>query len=185
MQIHFKFIMTNSILVCLLFTLIGLTASIDNDSVIKLNVYPNYGFVAENIEIRCQISAPSDYDHIYLLVKTDNVRPSGILLMVDNTVNQCRINKAQFITVHICNSTLILIHINHVVLNDTLHTIQYECNQGEESALSSYQLLKEQPAQYYDMKSTNSSSSLTHTLLLLLLLSILLITRLTTTYEFR
>jgi hypothetical protein len=133
--------MMHSILVCLLFIFINLTVSINDKSIVQLSVYPNYGFSTENIEVRCQITEPSIYNNIYLSVKTDNVKPSGILLMVDNTINQCRINKEKFIHVNICNSTLILIHINHVILNDSLHTIDYQCSQGEVYAVSSYKIL--------------------------------------------
>jgi hypothetical protein len=133
--------MMHSILVCLLFIFINLTVSINDKSIVQLSVYPNYGFSTENIEVRCQITEPSIYNNIYLSVKTDNVKPSGILLMVDNTINQCRINKENFIHVNICNSTLILIHINHVILNDSLHTIDYQCSQGEVYSVSSYKIL--------------------------------------------
>jgi hypothetical protein len=104
-------------------------------------VYPNFGFSTENIELRCQIIEASRYDNVYLIVKTDYVKPSGILLMVDNTANQCRINKEKFIHVHICNSSLILIQVNHVLLNDSLHTIDYVCNQGEDNVHTSYRIL--------------------------------------------
>jgi hypothetical protein len=129
------------ILVCLLFNFIHITNSIDDNSILQLSVYPHYGFSTENIEIRCQILQASRYDNVYLFVKTDYVKPSGILLMVDNTMNQCRINKEKYIHVHTCNSSMILIHVNHVVLNDSLHTIDYACNQGEVNVYSSYRII--------------------------------------------
>lgn len=64
--------------------------------------------------------------------------------MVDDTVNQCRINenKEKYIHVHSCNSSLILIRINHQILNDSLHTIDYACSQGGDiSVFKSYRIL--------------------------------------------
>jgi len=63
--------------------------------------------------------------------------------MVDDTVNQCRINenKEKYIHVYSCNSSLILIHINHQVLNDSFHTIDYACSQGEVDVFTSYRIL--------------------------------------------
>jgi hypothetical protein len=63
--------------------------------------------------------------------------------MVDDTVNQCRINenKEKYIHVHSCNSSLIHININHQILNDSLHTIDYACSQGEVNVFSSYRIL--------------------------------------------
>ncbi|UJR10641.1 hypothetical protein I4U23_014836 [Adineta vaga] len=169
--------------ICLLCTFIKLTVSNNEDPSIQLYVHPEHGFLTENIEVRCQIKTPSIYENIYLSVKTDNVKPSGILLMVDNRVNQCRINKEKFIHITVCNSTLIIIHIDHTILNDTLNTIDYSCSQGDDHVVNSYRILRQQPVQYKDMKSDNSSSTLTQTLSLILFL--LLITRLTTTEDVR
>ena len=121
---------------------IDLTVAINADSLIQLYVRPKHGFTTENIEVRCHVTTPSIYENIYLSVRTDNVKPSGILLMVDNTVNQCRINKEKFMQVSVCNSTLIVVHINHIVLNDTLRTIEYSCSQGDDHAYSSYRILR-------------------------------------------
>ncbi|CAF3372856.1 unnamed protein product [Rotaria sp. Silwood1] len=108
-----------------LFTFIDRTVSNHDSPIIQLSVYPNYGFSPENIEVRCQIIEPSKYDNIYLSVKTDYIKPSGIILMVDNTINRCRTNKQEYLSVNICNSSLILIYINHTILNDTLEKIDY------------------------------------------------------------
>jgi hypothetical protein len=175
-----------SVLVGLLFGLIDRTVSINDNSNLQLSIHPNSGYSTESIEIRCHIIEPSVYDNIYLFVKTDNVKPSGILLMADTTVSECRINenKRKYIQVNFCNASLILINVNHEIINDSLHTIEYACSQGEGNALSSFRILskksmdystkvniiylEEQTARYYDQKSSNSSSILTHTLLLLL-----------------
>jgi hypothetical protein len=131
-----------SLLVCLLWTLIDLTVSTNADPVVRLHVHPTHGFSTDNIEVRCQITTPSVYDNIYLSVRTDNVRPAGILLMVDNMINQCRINKEKFLHVTVCNSSLIIVQVNHVVLNNTVHTIDYSCSQGDEQVVSSYRILR-------------------------------------------
>ncbi|CAF2522114.1 unnamed protein product [Rotaria sp. Silwood2] len=127
--------------VCFVFICIDRTVSIHDSPILQLSVYPNYGFLPENIEVRCEIIEPSKYDNIYLSVKTDYVKPSGIILMVDNTINRCRTNKKEYINVNICNSSLILIYINHTILNDTLEKIDYVCSQGGVNALSSYRIL--------------------------------------------
>lgn len=112
-----------------------------------MSVYPSSGVSLDNIEIRCQMTlsssstpSPSNYDNAYLSVRTDYVRPSGILLMVDHYSNNCRINRAQYLHVDVCNRTLILIRINHTILNDTLHKIDYWCNKGEIDAFTSYRI---------------------------------------------
>jgi hypothetical protein len=66
--------------------------------------------------------------------------------MADGVVDQCRINenKEKHIHVHSCNSSLILIHINHQVINDSLDTIDYACSQGEIAVLSSYRILSKE-----------------------------------------
>ncbi|CAM4756574.1 unnamed protein product [Rotaria magnacalcarata] len=130
---------------------IARTVTTYDNTIIQLSVYPNHGFSPENIEVRCQITEPSIYNNIYLSVQTDNVKPSGIILMVDHTINRCRTNKKQYINVKICNSSLILVHINHIILNDTLQRIDYVCSQGEVDAISSYRILREQVARYSDL----------------------------------
>lgn len=118
-------------------------ANNDANSYLQLDVYPNSGYSVENIGIRCEILKPSIYDNVYLSVKSDYVKPSGILIMVDDTVNQCRINeiKEQYIDIHSCNSSLILIHIRHQILNDSVHTINYACSQGDIIVYKSYRIL--------------------------------------------
>ncbi|CAM4904352.1 unnamed protein product [Rotaria socialis] len=138
--------------ICFVLMFIARTVITYDNTIIQLSVYPNHGFSPEKIEVRCQITEPSNYNNIYLSVQTDNVKPSGIILMVDNTINRCRTNKKQYINVNICNSSLILVHINHIILNDTLERIDYVCSQGEVDAISSYRLLKEQVARYSDFK---------------------------------
>ncbi|CAF1196056.1 unnamed protein product [Rotaria sordida] len=169
--------------ICFLLIFIDRTVSIRDSPIIQLSVYPSYGFLPENVEIRCQIIDPSVYDNIYLSVKTDYIKPSGIILMVDNTINRCRTNKEEYINVNICNSSLIHIYINHTILNDTLEKIDYECSQGGVNAISSYQILKDPTARYYDLNFKNSSSILIHTLFLLLFA--LLFARITTIEELR
>jgi hypothetical protein len=61
--------------------------------------------------------------------------------MVDTTINKCRIDKIKSVRSEVCNSTLILIHINHTILNDTIHTIDYSCSRGEIHAVSSYRII--------------------------------------------
>lgn len=60
--------------------------------------------------------------------------------MYDNTRHQCLTNKRESIMVDTCNSSLILIRINHTILNDTLQKIDYVCRQGEVYAISSYRI---------------------------------------------
>ena len=114
------------------------------DSMPRLSIYPNSGISTENIEVQCEISrstlSNSRSENIYISVKTDHVKPSGILLMFDDKTNQCRSNR-EVIYIDICNSTLILIRINHTILNDTLKTIDYSCTQGITSATNSYRII--------------------------------------------
>ncbi|CAF1496440.1 unnamed protein product [Rotaria magnacalcarata] len=158
--------------ICFVLMFIARTVTTYDNTIIQLSVYPNHGFSPENIEVRCQITEPSIYNNIYLSVQTDNVKPSGIILMVDHTINRCRTNKKQYINVKICNSSLILVHINHIILNDTLQRIDYVCSQGEVDAISSYRILREQVARYSDLSNNknlnNLSSTLEHTFFLLL-----------------
>lgn len=179
------------ILVFVLLFFVDLSTSNHHDSTLQLSVHPNYGYVPENIEVRCQISKLSKYHNIYLSVKSDHVKPSGIILMVDTTVNSYRTNKVHNIDFIVCNSSLILIHINHTILHESVQRIDYECRQGDEYSLNSFRILskksinirriktkintfflflsEEQTAHYYDSKSNNSSSSLMHTSFLLVL----------------
>jgi hypothetical protein len=188
-------------LVCLLFTFIDLVLlktdssnGLTNETPpnLRLSVYPNAGISTENIEIRCDISQPLSIsplsslksDNIYLSVKTDNVKPSGIVLMFEDDNDQCHTNRGRDIDIDVCNASLILIHINHTVLNETLQKIDYLCSKGSATANSSYEIiskdfvlpftkkkfyfyLEDQSARYYD-PIYNSSSPLTYTLFLLL-----------------
>lgn len=115
--------------------------------IVQLSVYPSSGVSLDNIQVRCQMTlssssspSPSNYDNAYLSVRTDNVRPSGILLMVDHYSNQCRINRAKYLHVDVCNRSLVLVRINHTLLNDSLHTIDYWCNKGDVDAFTSYRI---------------------------------------------
>jgi hypothetical protein len=76
-------------------------------------------------------------------VKTDNVKPSGILLMFDDTNDRCEINREKHVHIDVCNATLILIRMNHTVLNETLDKIDYSCTKGSAQAISSYRILSE------------------------------------------
>lgn len=162
---------------------------------------PSSGYTTENIDIHCHIRQPSIYDNVYLSVLTDNVKPSGILIMVDDTMNDCRKieNKEKYFRILTCNSTLIHLNINHEIINDSLHTIEYRCTQGDSNVFNTYRILSKismtnncrdlsffilgrQMAHYYDKKSTSSSRLLTPGFtLLLLILSVLRLTN----HEFR
>ena len=127
-----------------LFFLIHCTIALDDTSKLRLTIYPNSGYSVENIEIRCEIFEPSIYENVYLSVRTDNVKPSGILLMADPSGYDCRINenKRKHIHVHICNSSMILINVNHEIINDSLGTIEYACSQGENDVFNSYHITR-------------------------------------------
>jgi len=157
--------------------------STNESPVVQLSVSPNAGISSDNIEVRCEISQPitmsplssSKLDNIYLSVKTDSVKPSGILLMFDDSSDRCRINREN-VQVDVCNASLILIRIKHTILNETLQRIDYSCSKGTNYAFSSYQIIKDQSARYFDPR-YNSSSLLTHTYFLLLFVLFLTIIR--------
>jgi len=115
---------------------------------VKLSVYPNAGTSTDTIEVRCEIFPPSTIsplssfksDNIYLSVKSDSVKPSGILLKFDDSIDKCEINKEN-LRVDVCNASLIIIHINHVILNETLQTIDYSCYKGKTYVSSSYRII--------------------------------------------
>ncbi|CAF3381311.1 unnamed protein product [Rotaria sp. Silwood1] len=169
--------------VCLLLTVIDLVLSkteLSNRStnespILQLSVYPNAGTASEKIKVRCEISQPtsisplssSKFDNVFLSVKTDHVKPSGILLMFDDTADGCRSNRDN-IDIDVCNASLILIHISHTILNETLEKIDYACAKGSTEVMSSYSI-RNQSARYYD-PTYNSSSCLTHTYFLLLVI---------------
>ncbi|UJR35188.1 hypothetical protein I4U23_027955 [Adineta vaga] len=133
---------------------------------VELSVFPNAGISTENIQVRCQIIQPisksplasSKFDNVYLSVKTDNVKPSGIFLMFDDSSDGCRINREN-VRVDVCNASLLLVHINHTILNETLQKIDYSCSKGNTYAYSSYRIIKDQSARYYD-PTYNSSTSI-------------------------
>lgn len=131
-------------LLVVLFFLIHCTSALEDNPKLRLTLYPHSGYSADNIEIRCEIFEPSIYDNVFLSVRTDNVKPSGILLMADPSGYDCRINdnKRKHIQVHICNSSMILINVNHEILNDSLHTIEYACSQGENHVYSTYRIAR-------------------------------------------
>ncbi|CAF0914128.1 unnamed protein product [Rotaria sordida] len=190
--------------VCLLITFINLVLSqtdLSNHSTnesptLQLSVYPNAGTATEKIEVRCEISQPTSvsplsslkFENVFLSVKTDHVKPSGILLMFDDTTDGCRTNREN-IHVDSCNASLILIHISHTIVNETLEKIDYACVKGSTEVISSYQIRKDQYARYYDptysssSSSSSSSSCLSYTFFLLLF--VLFITRITTTTKFK
>jgi hypothetical protein len=130
--------------------LVLLKSDSSNRPTVQLSVYPNAGISTDNIEVRCEISPPltisplssSKFDNIYLSVKTDSVKPSGILLMFDDSSDGCRRNREN-VQVDVCNASLILIHINHTVLNETLQNIDYSCSKGTTYASSSYRIISE------------------------------------------
>lgn len=126
--------------VVLLFLFINQIHAFEDNSKLRLTIHPQAGYSVENIEIRCEIFEPSVYDNVYLYVKTDNVKPAGILLMADPLGYDCRINdnKRKHIQIHICNSSMILINVNHEIIDDSLRKIEYACNQGDNSVFNSY-----------------------------------------------
>ncbi|CAF1419290.1 unnamed protein product [Adineta steineri] len=171
-------------LICLLFTSIAIVLgtsdlskrAINENPIVELSVYPNAGVSTENIQVRCQITqlslmksplSSSKFDNVYLSVKTDTVKPSGIVLMFDDSSDGCRLNREN-IRIDVCNASLILIHINHTILNETLQKIDYSCSKGTTYAYSSYRIIKDQSARYYD-PTYNSSSTLTANTYFLLL----------------
>ena len=121
--------------------------SMNDQPVLQLSVHPTHGLSTKNIEIRCRItpslsnpSAASNFENVYVSVKSDNVKPSGILLMVDNYANECRINREKSLHIIICNRTHVLIRVNHTILNHTRHTIDYACTKGDIIARATYRI---------------------------------------------
>lgn len=123
--------------------------SLNQNPSIQLTVSPNSGYSADNIEIRCEISPPtiisslssSKFDNVYLSVKTDNVKPSGILLMFHDSADRCQINREN-VEIDVCNSSLIIAHVKHTILNETLQKIDYSCSKGSTYAYASYKLTR-------------------------------------------
>lgn len=139
-------------LVYVLFILINLVSSntdlsTDNPTV-KLSVSPTSGYSAENIEIRCEISpslivsslSTAKFDNVYMSVKTDSVKPSGIILKFDDSTDRCHVNREN-VDIVSCNATLIRIRITHTILNETLQNIDYSCSKGSVYANGSYRLM--------------------------------------------
>ena len=170
---------------------------INESPLVHLSVFPNAGHSTENIEVRCEITPPSlisplalsKFDNIYLSVKTDSVRPSGILLKFDDSTDRCTEISGKKFQVDVCNATLIVIRINHSIVNDTLQKIDYVCSKGTTYVQSSYKIiskknilfsndsidvyLEDHSARYYDPM-YNSSLSLTHTYLFVLFIAALI-----------
>jgi len=151
-------------LVGLLFTLMDLVLlksdlsnrSTNESPTVQLSVYPNAGISADNVEVRCEIFprsttsslSSSKFDNIYLSVKTDSVKPSGILLMFDDGSDGCAKNREN-LYIDVCNASLILIHINHTILNETLQKIDYSCKKGTTYASSSYRIISKAYSIFY------------------------------------
>lgn len=122
----------------------------NSDSPIQLFVNPNAGYSTDNIEVQCQLTpsslisplSASKFDNIYLSVKTDSVRPSGILLQFDDSTDRCQVIPEKKFHIEICNATLIRIHISHTVINETLQTIGYVCSKGNIYVSNSYRILR-------------------------------------------
>ena len=161
--------------------------------IVELSVIPNAGYSTDNLEVRCEITPPSSisplasskFDNIYLSVKTDSVRPSGILLQFDDSTDRCQGIPEKKFHIDVCNATLIQIHISHTIVNETLEKIDYVCSKGSTYVSSSYRILSKQrispinlfifsfsedrSARFYDPTS-NSCSSLCPSLLIFLLI---------------
>jgi hypothetical protein len=154
-------------LVFLLFTFMDLVLlksdpsnhSTNESPVVQLSVYPNAGTSTDNIEVRCEIFplstisplSSSKFDNIYLSVKTDNVKPSGILLMFDDGSDGCRINR-EHVHVDVCNASLIIAHIKHTILNETLQNIDYSCSKGNTYVTTSYRIISKKIFDFFCLK---------------------------------
>jgi len=121
---------------------------VNESPIVQLSVSPNAGYSTENIEVRCEITPPlitsslssSKFDNIYLSVKTDSVKPSGILLQFDDSTDRCQVIPEKKFQIDICNASLILIHITHTIVNETLQKIDYVCSKGNTYVYSSYRI---------------------------------------------
>lgn len=117
---------------------------------VDLSVHPSSGVSTENIELNCHIAPASSvspltsstFDNVYLSVKTDDVKPSGILLMFDDRNDQCEKNRIRDVHIDVCNATLIRVRLNHTILNETLQKIDYSCIKGSARAISSYRITR-------------------------------------------
>lgn len=114
-------------------------------SAIDLSISPRSGAVPENIVIRCEIPpvSPSNLnklENVYLSVKTDDVKPSGIVLMFDDGQDRCEKMPNKIVQIDVCNSTLILVRMSHTVLNQTVEKIEYSCSKGLAQAIRSYRI---------------------------------------------
>ena len=119
------------------------------NSTVHLSIHPKSGVTAENIELHCHLHPSSSYssltlnkaENVYLVVETDHVKPSGILLKFNDHKDQCETNRHQFIQIDVCNATLISIRLNHTILNETLDKIDYSCRKSNAQAISSYRII--------------------------------------------
>ena len=60
--------------------------------------------------------------------------------MFDDSKDECQLNREN-VRIDVCNASLILIHINHTILNETLEKIDYSCSKGTTYAVSSYRII--------------------------------------------
>lgn len=119
------------------------------NSTIVLSVNPSSGVKTENIEIQCQLpsseaessSSLTKVENVYLIVETNEVKPSGILLMFNDLREKCEENRRGYFQVDVCNSKLISIRINQTVLNETIDKIEYSCTKGNRKSTSSYKII--------------------------------------------
>ena len=126
------------------------TRSSHESPTLHLSVHPSSGASTENIELNCHIAPTSSaspltsstFDNVYLSVKTDDVKPSGILLMFDDRNDQCEKNRMRDVHIDVCNATLIRVRLNHTILNETLQKIDYSCSKGSTRAISSYRIIR-------------------------------------------
>jgi len=141
-----------------LFSVLYVIGRCDETTKLYLTISPSSGSSTENIEIRCQIDqtpllsplTSTKFENVYLRVKTDHVKPSGIFLKFDDTNDRCETNAAKPVHIDVCNATLILIRMNHTLLNDTLDKIDYSCSKGNVQVTNSYRILKGLSARFYD-----------------------------------
>ena len=119
-----------------------------HSSTIDLSVSPSSGLSPENIVLRCALSPASSstlakLENVYLRVRTDDVKPGGILLMFDDGRDKCEINSAKPMEIDFCNATLIVVRMSHTLLNQTLEKIDYSCSRGTAQAMRSFHITSE------------------------------------------
>lgn len=133
--------------------------STKENSIVELSIYPSSGVTAENIRVQCKISQPTSvsplsttkFENVFLSVKTDLVIPSGILLMFDDTTDDCQTNRPT-VRVDFCNASLIQFHVSHTIVNETLEKIDYSCLKGSTFAINSYQI----KSKYFSLRKKNN-----------------------------